>query len=319
MKTILIAFCSLLIASFTYAHPGVGIVQDSKGNIYYTDLVHVWKISPQGTKTIAVSNIHTHELYIDSNDDIYGEHLWYNGEKLNTWGYYAWCLRNNGKLDTVDGPKAGFREDYSFNRDAEGNHYWAESFTTGKIKKKTPTGEIITLTEGKFKEIRWMHVTAGGTVYFVHLLDLYRIDEKGKRTIVVKGLASKSMSSGIRDDRHSIMGIWTDIAGNVFAAVASGRTVKKITPDGKVSDVAYSLTPWSPCGGLIDKEGNLWLMEYSVTNEVRVRKIDKNELSKPPSRMQAISFNYVLPFTIGVSLILIISIAVKKMLKNRLT
>src|SRR5688572_14730059 len=107
MKATFIVFCSLLITSFTYAHPGVGIVQDSKGNIYYTDLVHVWKISPEGKKTIAIRNVHTHELFIDKNDDIYGEHTWYNGEKLNTWGYYAWCLRTNGKLDTVDGPQPG--------------------------------------------------------------------------------------------------------------------------------------------------------------------------------------------------------------------
>ncbi|MGZ5190816.1 MAG: hypothetical protein ACXWCZ_07320 [Flavisolibacter sp.] len=316
MKVTLIASCFLLIAFFTKAHPGVGIVQDSKGNIYYTDLVHVWKISPEGKKSIAIRNVHTHELYIDTNDDIYGEHLWYNGERLDTWGYYVWCLRHNGKLDTVEGPNPGFREDYSFNRDAAGNHYWAESFTTGKIKKKTPSGEITTLTEGKFKEIRWMHVTAEGIVYLVHDLNLYRIDQKGNKTLVVEGLATKPGSLSLDDARHSIMGIWTDVSGNVFAAVASARTVKKISPAGKVSDLVYSLTPWSPCGGLIDKKGNLWLMEYSITNDVRVRLIDKKELSKPPSKMQAISFNYFLPLTIAASVFLIISISVKKLLKK---
>ena len=27
------------------AHPGIGIVMDDDGNVFYTDLTHVWKIS----------------------------------------------------------------------------------------------------------------------------------------------------------------------------------------------------------------------------------------------------------------------------------
>lgn len=31
-----------------WAHPGIGIVMDSKGNVFYTDLKQVWKIDPLG-------------------------------------------------------------------------------------------------------------------------------------------------------------------------------------------------------------------------------------------------------------------------------
>ena len=55
-------------------HPPVGIVIDSKGNIFYSDLNHVWKIARDGTRSIAVENVHTHDLYIDKNDNLYGEH-----------------------------------------------------------------------------------------------------------------------------------------------------------------------------------------------------------------------------------------------------
>lgn len=50
---------------------------DSKGDVYFTDLKHVWKLAPDGKKNIVVSNVHTHELWIDANDNLYGEHLWY--------------------------------------------------------------------------------------------------------------------------------------------------------------------------------------------------------------------------------------------------
>ena len=62
------------------AHPGVGIVQDSAGNIYYTDLKQVWKLAPDGKKSVAVPNVHTHELCLDGEDNLFGEHLWYEGD-----------------------------------------------------------------------------------------------------------------------------------------------------------------------------------------------------------------------------------------------
>jgi hypothetical protein len=47
MKTVFILLF-LLDAAMHYAHPGVGIVMDSKGNVYYTDLSRVWKIDTRG-------------------------------------------------------------------------------------------------------------------------------------------------------------------------------------------------------------------------------------------------------------------------------
>ncbi|MEK6565879.1 MAG: hypothetical protein AABZ41_04135, partial [Bacteroidota bacterium] len=60
---------------------------DSQGNVYYTDLKHVWKLTPDGTKSIAIRNVHTHELYIDPQDNLYGEHLWYEGDATKKWGH----------------------------------------------------------------------------------------------------------------------------------------------------------------------------------------------------------------------------------------
>lgn len=59
------------------AHPGIGLVKDSKGNMFYTDLTKILKISVDGKKTVDVPNVHSHEIFIDENDNLYGEHLWY--------------------------------------------------------------------------------------------------------------------------------------------------------------------------------------------------------------------------------------------------
>lgn len=124
------------------AHPGVGIVKDSKGNIYYTDLEQVWKIAKNGSRSVAVKNVHTHELFIDASDNLFGEDKWYNGEKLNTWGYFVWCLKNNGTLDTIIKPSPGFLTNYSFVRDAAGNMYLADQAATSQIKKILTDGKI---------------------------------------------------------------------------------------------------------------------------------------------------------------------------------
>ena len=44
-----------------------------------------------------------------------------------------------------------------------------------------------------------------------------------------------------------------------------------------ITDVrAMSSEPWSPSGGMFDRDGNLWLLEYDSANAVRVRRIARN-------------------------------------------
>ena len=281
MRKFLLLICILGASIHGNAHPGIGIVKDSKGNIFYTDLKQVWKISKDGRKTVAVPNVHSHELYMDANDNLYGEHLWYNGERLNTWGHYVWCLHADGRLDSVIKPSEGLLENYSFVRDASGNMYWAERFKISKIRMKTTDGKIQTIAEGKFKDIRWMYATANGVVYFADLVDLYIIEPGKPARLIAEDISSNTnLLSAITDARHDLMGIWTDKEDNIFVANYSGQVVKKISNDGMVSKVAFSIAPWSPTGGVFDDEGNLWLLEYSVANQARVRKIPASELGK---------------------------------------
>src|SRR5262245_59205077 len=84
------ALVSATLAAPALAHPGVGIVINSKGTVFYTDLVQVWRIATDGNRSVAVPNVHTHELYIDAHDNLYGEHLWYEGPSTNRWGHRVW-------------------------------------------------------------------------------------------------------------------------------------------------------------------------------------------------------------------------------------
>jgi len=72
------------------------------------------------------------------------------------------------------------------------------------------------------------------------------------------------------------MGLWLNTEGSVYVAVARERLVLRVNSDGKTEVVARSVEPWSPSGGMFDREGNLWLLEYDSSNEVRVRRLDRN-------------------------------------------
>lgn len=301
----------LLFPLGTWAHPGIGIVKDSKGVIYYTDLKQVWKIEPNGKKQVVVPGVHTHELYIDSLDRLFGEHLWYNGERLDTWGHYVWRLDPNGVMDTVIGPEAGFLENYSFVRDAKGNMYWVERFTVSRFKKKAPDGTIATLTEGKYKDVRWLHATPAGVLYFIDLANLYKIDPSGKISLLAKDVSQKSLAFAGTGRAHMLFGIWTDKQDNVYVANYSGQVIKRIKPDGTIENVASSKAPWGPTGGVFDDENNLWVLECSYTNDVRVRKVAPSELGRQ-QRGTMVFYNYLLPFLMGVSILVLVFLLLRK-------
>ncbi|MDP2884201.1 MAG: hypothetical protein Q8P51_04175 [Ignavibacteria bacterium] len=90
--------------------------------------------------------------------------------------------------------------------------------------------------------------------------------------MVARRLAERTPSS----DRHAVMGLWADTEGNAYAAVAANRTVKRVAPDGSVVVVAQSKSLWAPSGGLTAPNGAMWILEYSVINAVRVRRIDRS-------------------------------------------
>lgn len=279
MKKFLVSNFLFLISFAIAAHPGIGIVKDSKGNIYYTDLKQVWKISLDGSKTTVVKGVHTHELYIDENDNLYGEHLWYNGESKDTWGHYLWCLKNNGELMKEIKPTEGFLTNYSFVRDSSGNMYWVERFTTSRIMKKSKRGEITKLIEGKFGFIGWLACAKDGSLYFTESNKLHSVSPDGQLKMLAENIGSKSTDFSMMGRNYDSYGIWTDPADNIYLAMIDSKNVIRIGKDGRAETVINTNSTWTICSGLFDNNGDLWVLENSVINEVRARKIAKAELA----------------------------------------
>ena len=253
-------------------HPGVGIVQDSRGNIFFTDLKQIWKITPDHKLTVAVPDVHTHELCLDAEDNLYGEHLWGEG---GGWRHRVWCLKRTGTLSDVVSSRKGLLRDYGFVRDRAGNMYWTDRGEKSAIMKRSPDGTVTTHAIADFRAVQWMTARADGVLFLMDGGDLRRVSPEGQVTTVVTSLSERKPPPSGVSERNYHMGLWTDKQGLVYVAVARERLVLRVEADGKTKVVARTGESWSPSGGMFDREGNLWLLEYNSANSVRALRIDR--------------------------------------------
>jgi len=266
----------LVSAAPLAAHPGVGIVMDRRGNVFYTDLKQVWKIAPDGGKTVAVPEVHSHELCLDERGNLYGEHVWYEGEATNKWGHRVWRLGTDGKIKDVIPAREGFRTNYSFVRDATGAMYWADRGSPVLFRRRPPDGPVATIAECRdCRNVRWMTAAPDGTLYFIDGVDLREVLPAGAIRTVARGVGRRVLTQP-QVGRHIVMGLWTDSGRNVYAAVYGSREVMRVSPDGRMRVVARSRLPWSPTGGMVARNGDLWILECSYANAVRVRRIERS-------------------------------------------
>jgi hypothetical protein len=124
----------------------------------------------------------------------------------------------------------------------------------------------------EFEDVGWLAASPDGTLHFVAAGDLRRVAPDGTAEILAPGLARRSRTQPHVAERHAGMGLWSDREGGVYAALYGARAVVRVHADGRVEDVARSPLGWGPTGGLLARDGSLWILECSAFNQVRVRR-----------------------------------------------
>lgn len=265
------------------AHPGLGFAKDSKGNLYYTDLKQIWKQSIDGSVSVAVPNVHSHEIWMDKHDRLFGEHLWYvSCTEIFLW--YGWRLDPDGKLHIVRTTDTAFvkEKDYSLVRDSDGYMYWYVAKDNHDIDfiKSDSIGNKSVIAKGIYKNIRWMYCSPENEIYFLDAEDLYKISAEGHFICLAKNLAQGNLMTAVTDNNHSVFGIWFDDQKNIYAAVTADHCVKKISADGRITNIYLSPEGNAPVGGLFDREGNMWVLETVGLYDARIVKISAQSVPK---------------------------------------
>lgn len=257
------------------AHPAVSLVLDSHGNLYFSDLESVRVLRPDGTIELVMSGVHTHELWIGPDGALYGEDVTNVGDDYR---HRVWRLDPDGTITDVIPWREGFPDeyhDYGFGRDASGASYVLRRGDR-LIEVRGADGDPVrAISLDEFEGfVHWLTVHPGGRVHVGVGSDLLTVPPGGSKAVVVaRGLVERTEEFDWLHDRHAIMGLWTDANGNVYVSVYAGQVLKRVSPAGDVSVVSRSPGDWSPVGGTSAVDGTVWILEWSASNEVRIRRL----------------------------------------------
>lgn len=277
-------------ANTALAHPSNGIVVDKSGAVIFSDERRniVFRIDAAGKLTPWITRKHCHELFLDGEGNLYGEHLEYLSESAS-WRSSIWKRDAAGRLTDVYGPAPGFAPGLLL--DGQGNRYQSNGNESPNglvsvITKRSPEGRVTVLAGGARGErdgkgdaaqlgaVLGMAWGPKQNLYFIEADAVRRVTMAGVVTTLARGFL------GLKDadlPTQRLWGLTVDSTGAVFVADNGNRRIIKVTSDGKVSTVLRADKPWSPTGAAL-RGDTLFVIEHGFTPPAtslgpRVRKL----------------------------------------------
>jgi sugar lactone lactonase YvrE len=249
-------------ATIASAHPGSGIVVDSKGQVFFQDIAArtIWKIDARGKVTAHYDKMGGHWMALDEKGK-FARSKPKLVERITPDGVVpALIVADGGAPITVN---------------ADGNLYYGASFSDDK---KVVVGMLKISADGKQEkfapdfakaieklDVGVTGIASGpdGTLYAACLTGVWKVKTDGTYTTLVNPVV-------VKDCDHDaptcfLRGLDVDADGTVYAAACGCRCVVKISPKGQVETIVKSERPWSPTGIAV-RGGDVYVLEFTHAN-----------------------------------------------------
>lgn len=298
-----LSLLALFLALPAFGHPAWGIVTNAAGDVYFTDLITVWRIDHvSGALSVArpgVEGTHVHDLAVDRAGNVYGPAYTYVSEAA---GYRTgiWKIDTSGRVTILAPPVQNPPRGLGIWRDDAGNTYTVEEDNHLRretlIIKRTPAGQVSVLAgsaygfadgtdaHARFSNIVAMTIGPGGDLYVTDSNTVRRITPGGVVTTLARNLDAPDPQTAEPLSFGSPFGLAVTPSRAVYVADLRYRRVLRVMPNGTVSVVLRAEPPWSPVGVAVAPNGDLYVMEVgfrppSTWMKPRIRKLSNGRVS----------------------------------------
>lgn len=260
-RLVLILVVMCLVSTSIKAHPGSGIAVDRLGQIYFLDTGSgLWKIDSQGALT-QLSDLRNHWLALDANNG-------FAGGRLPTDPMGDWVITKVGVNPTLL-----ISTDFPIAIGQDGNLYYP-SGRPGHLQlmRATPSGATsvfatlpLTVTGQPLQYIGGLIAGPDGSLYYAEDTAIKRITPRGIIGTAATVRAQVGAPSIPGMDQHPYLrGFTVDARGDMYVADSGDARVLKITPQGKVTTLLQTQSPWSPTGVALFGD-NVYVLEFLHT------------------------------------------------------
>ena len=266
------------------AHPGWGMVFDSQGNLFFVDVPnnYIWKYSNSGDLSVYKSNIWSHNIEIDVNDNLIVEYEQYSGHR------YSGVIKiyPDGSEEQIikltDNPEIFLSGEGTI--DLEGNIYYP--YQNNIYKYSNGVTELF-INSSNFSGIQNLNfiencifVSDNGSIKKVGL-------DSTVETIADNLLIANPPDNPFPGDNNPALNriytIEVDQQNNLYAAYHGNSRVLRIDKNKKVDEIYYAEGPWYPVG-LTFYNNDLYIMdighdEYNNMKSIRIVKWNENGIT----------------------------------------
>jgi hypothetical protein len=257
--TVLALVVLCLLPFSVSAHPGSGIAADRRGRIYFLDTGSgLWRLDTQDRLT-HLSGLLYHWLAIDESSRFADSRL---------------PAGSPGEISGVGAnPTALLSSDHPIAIGSDGNLYYPSGPPGGvRIVRMTPSGAVSVLatlpatTSGQpLPHVNGLSAGPGGSLYYTEDTSVRRITVDGRISTVttVPALAGGPSIPGTEQHPY-LRGLAVNTRGVTYVADSGDARVLKITPDGKITTLVQTRSPWSPTAVALSG-GDVYVLEFLHT------------------------------------------------------